>query len=139
MAASDRLADLAKRAKVAEDRVAAAKTQARADVEAQAGKVREAAQRKAEEFRAQRATAAAGGQQRWDEVRSSWSEHVARVRQDMAGKKAQMQSENAQIRADVAEDDAVAAVDFAGAALEEAEYAVLNATLARRDADVAAT
>ena len=36
---------------------------------------------------------------------------------------------------DHAEDDAIAAVDFALAALEEAEYAVLDARLARMEAD----
>ena len=38
-------------------------------------------------------------------------------------------------RADHAEADAIAAVDFASAALEEAEYAVLDARLARMEAD----
>jgi hypothetical protein len=47
-------------------------------------------------------------------------------------------AKKAERRADSAE-DAVAAVNFAGAALEEAEYAVLYATLARMDADAAAT
>jgi hypothetical protein len=46
-----------------------------------------------------------------------------------------MDAKKARHRANVAEDDAVAAVAFAEAALEEAEYAVLNATLARMDAD----
>jgi hypothetical protein len=40
-------------------------------------------------------------------------------------------------RADAAEDDAVVAVAYAEAVLEKAEYAVLNATLARMDADAA--
>ena len=48
-----------------------------------------------------------------------------------------MDAKKVRHRADAAEDDAVDAVAFADAALEEAEYAVLNATLARMDADAA--
>jgi hypothetical protein len=39
------------------------------------------------------------------------------------------------LRADIAEDDAVFAIDYAYAAIEEAEYAVLDASLARVEAD----
>ena len=51
MAASDKLVELAQRAKVAEDRVAAAKSQARSEVEAQVAKTRDAAQQKADQLR----------------------------------------------------------------------------------------
>jgi hypothetical protein len=63
MAASDRLADLAQRAKIAEDRVAAAKNQTRSDVEAQVAKTRDAAQQKADELQAHTAKAASDAQQ----------------------------------------------------------------------------
>ena len=139
MAASDKLAELAQRAKIAEDRVAAAKTQARADVEAQVATTRDAAQEKADELQAQTAKAATGAQQWWSDVQLTWSGHVARLRGDIESKKAEMDAKKAEHRADSAEDDAVAAVDFAEAALEEAEYAVLYAALARMDADAAAT
>src|SRR6185295_16857615 len=55
MAASDKLAELAQRAKIAEDRVAAAKNQARADVQVQVATTRAAAQQKADELQAQKA------------------------------------------------------------------------------------
>jgi hypothetical protein len=41
-------------------------------------------------------------------------------------------------RADRAEEAAAAAIEFATAALEEAEYQILNAALARSEADDAA-
>jgi hypothetical protein len=41
----------------------------------------------------------------------------------------------AQSKADNAEDDAAFAIDYAYGAIEEAEYAVLDAALARMDAD----
>jgi len=135
MAASDDLRELAQRAKVAQDRVAAAKSQARSDVEREATRVRDAAQQKANQLQTQNAKAAAGAPQKWSDVQRSWSEHVARIREDVEGKKAEMDAKKSLHRADSAEDDAVDAVAFAEAALEEAEYAVLNATVARMDAD----
>ena len=138
MAASDDLTTLAQRAKVAEDRVAAARTQTRADLEKQAAKVRDGAQRKADGLQAQTASAAAGASQWWSDVQTSWSGHVARVRQDIEDKKADKDVKRAQHRAEAAEDDAVTAVAFADAALEEAEYAVLNAALSRMDSDTPA-
>jgi len=138
VAASDDLMELAQRAKVAEDRVAAAKSQARSDVEQEVVRVRDAAQRKADQLQAQTARAAAGASQWWTDVQRSWSGHVAQVREDIGDKKAKMDAKMARRHADTAEDDAVVAVAFAESALEEAEYAVLNATLARMDADAAA-
>jgi hypothetical protein len=138
MAASDDLMALAQRAKAAEDRIAAAKTQARSDVEQQTAKVREAAQQKADQLQAETARAAAGASEWWNDVQRTWSGHVARIREDIESKKADIDATMAQRRAEAAEEDAVIAVAFADATLEEAEYAVLNATLARIDADTAA-
>jgi hypothetical protein len=138
VAASDDLMELAQRARLAEDRVAAARSQARSDVEQEVARVRDAAQRKPDQLQAQTATAAAGTSQWWSDVQRMWSGHVARIREDIGGKKAEMDAKVARRRGDVAEDDAVAAVAFAESALEEAEYAVLSATLARMDADAAA-
>lgn len=138
MAASDDLIELAQRAKIAEDRVAAAKLQARSDVEQEVARVRDGAQQKADQLQAQTAKAAGGASQWWSEVQRTWSEHVAHIREDIEGKKADMDAKKARHRADAAEDDAVVAVAFAESALEEAEYAVLNATLARMDADASA-
>jgi len=135
MAASDDLRELAQRAKAAEDRIGAAKTQTRSDVERETARVRDAAQQKANQLQNRNAKAAAGASQRWSDVHRTWSGHVARIREDVEGKKAEMDAKKTLHRADNAEDDAVDAVAFAEAALEEAEYAVLNATLARMDAD----
>jgi hypothetical protein len=46
-----------------------------------------------------------------------------------------MKADQAEIRAEIAEDNAAAAVDFAYAAIEEAEYQVLNAAMARTEAE----
>jgi hypothetical protein len=139
MAASDDLAALADRAKHAEDRVTAAKKQARSDVEKQTAKARDGAQQKADQLKAQTAAAAAGESQWWSDVQRTWSEHVAHIREDIDNRKAERDAKKAQRHADAAEDDAIVAVAFAEAALEEAEYAVLTATLARLDADALTT
>ena len=51
--------------------------------------------------------------------------------------KANMKADQAEMRAEIAEDNAAAAVDFAYAAIEEAEYQVLNAAMARTEAEEA--
>jgi hypothetical protein len=126
---------LAERAKTAEDRVVAAKTQNRTEVEKQVDKARRGAQQKAENLQAHNAKAAAGASQWWTDVQANWSTHVSHLHDDVQERKAQMDSKKAQHRADRAENDAIAAVAFAEAALEEAEYAVLDAQLARLEAD----
>jgi hypothetical protein len=51
------------------------------------------------------------------------------------GRKTEHDLHEAQRRADRAEDDARFAIDFAYSAIGEAEYAVLDASLARMEAD----
>ena len=48
-----------------------------------------------------------------------------------------MKADEAEMQAEIAEDNAADAVDFAYAAIEEAEYQVLNAAMARTDAEEA--
>jgi hypothetical protein len=137
MTASDALSDLAKRAKVAEDRVAATMTQARSELQSQVAKARKSAQTKADSLQAQSAKGGAAVSQWWSDVQETWSGHVAQMRRDVEDRKEERDIKKLQKRADSAENDAVAAVAFADAALEEAEYAVLDAALARMDADAA--
>ena len=75
--------------------------------------------------------------QRWGEVQNNWKSHIDAVRQNADEAKANLDAKVLVRRADRAEDDAAAAVEFAYAAFEEAEYQVLNAALARMDADAA--
>jgi hypothetical protein len=71
----------------------------------------------------------------WKGVQASWNEHVATIRQNIDERRSEHDLNAAQRAADNAEDDAAFAVDYAYAAIEEAEYAVLDATLARMNAD----
>jgi len=137
MAASDTLSHLANRAKSAEDRVAAAQTQARSQLQTQVTEARRNAERAAEGLQKQTAKGAASASRLWIDVQQTWSSHVAQIRQEMESRSAEREVKAVRRRADKAEDDAVAAVIFAEAALEEAEYAILDATLARMDAESA--
>jgi hypothetical protein len=138
MAASDDLKKLSERAKTAEDHAAAAKDQARADLERRVTTVRDSANAGAMKLEAR--TKAAGQQvsDSWSDVQRSWSAHIAKARNDVDKRKAEFSASNAEDRAEWAEADAELAIDYAYSTIEEAEYAVLDAILARREADEAA-
>jgi len=135
MALSDELTKLAARAKEAEERVAAATSEARAQLERDVKGSRDTAQ--AQAARLQEAAEADKEKisEWWAGMQKSWSDHVAGIRRDVDAKRAELETKAAQRDADIAEKDATFAVRFALAAVEEAEYAVLYATLARMDAD----
>ncbi|MBN9622487.1 MAG: hypothetical protein J0H06_05955, partial [Actinobacteria bacterium] len=65
------------------------------------------------------------------------SDHVADLRSKIEERKAERDAGHAARRAERAEDYAIEAVVFAAAAFDEAEYAVLDALLARVEADEA--
>ena len=135
MAVSDGLAKLSKRAKKAEDDAQAASTQARKDLEKTVDDMQMSAEAEAKKVQ-QRAQAASDQvSETWRDVQKTWNAHVAKVRDDVHQQRAMFDASNASARADWAEKSAGMAVDYAYAAIEEAEYAVLDAILARREAE----
>jgi hypothetical protein len=113
MAVSDDLSRLSTRAKEAEDRAAAAKTQARENLEQAITKGRASAQEVSDLARSE-SVAAAEKARSWGEgVRRFWKERLAEVRHRADERKAERNA-------------------------EQAEYAVLDAVLARQDAQAAA-
>jgi len=135
MALSDELTKLAARAKEAEDRAAAAKGKARASLEQDVAAARKSAQAQADELRKTAEANKGTISEWWKGVQASWNDHVATVRDNIDEKRAEHDLNTAQRAADRAEDDASFAVNYALGAIDEAEYAVLDATLARMDAD----
>ena len=135
MALSDELRRLADRAEEAEKHVAAASDKAKAEIEEDRDRSREVAEQQAEQLR--EAVDAGRGKisDWWHDVQRNWNEVVAQVRQSLEGKKGEIDLDRAKRRADNAEADAGIAIDFAYAAIGEAEYAVLDAHLARMEAD----
>jgi hypothetical protein len=135
MPLSDQLSALAVRAKNAEDHAAAAEQKARAEIEHDIEAARTAAAARGEALqkkaKSSKESAAAG----WDKLQRSWNEHLASLKESFDEKKGEHEVKAAQRRAYGAEEDANWAVDMALAAVEEAEYAVLNAVLARKEAD----
>jgi hypothetical protein len=135
MALSDDLKKLADRAKEAEDHAGAAKTKAKADLEADVENARAVAQAQADDLsesaNAKRDRISAW----WHDVQRSWNQHVAAIKENIADRKAEDDLDRANMRADNAEDDAEFAIQYAVAAIDEAEYAVLDASLARKEAE----
>jgi hypothetical protein len=135
MALSDQLRRLADRAEEAEKNAASAKDKVSAELEDDRERAREVGRREAEQLRA----AADAGRGKisdwWTDVQSAWNEHIAQVQESVETKKAEIDVDRAQRHADHADADAVYAIEFAYAAIGEAEYAVLNADLARKQAD----
>lgn len=135
MALSDDLMKLAARAKQAEDRAAAAKTQAHAQLQGEVQHARDSVEKGREQLR-QTAEANQGKvADWWRGVQKSWDDQIASIRSDVEAKRAEHDLKAAQRDADMADKDAEFAIDYAYWAIEEAEYAVLDATLAHMNAD----
>jgi hypothetical protein len=135
MAMSDQLTKLAARAKEAEQHAAAAKDKAKADLEQDVETARSIGQAEAQQL-GESAEASKGKiSDWWNDVQRSWNEHVAKMRENIADKKEEIDIDRAQAKAENAEDDALFAIDYASAVIDETEYAVLDAALARKEAD----
>jgi hypothetical protein len=131
MTLSQQLSKLADRAAEVEHHVAAAREKSRADLQREVAAAREHTE-------PLRSNVAAGEEKlagSWTGVQRSWDEHVAAVRGRLDERRAEHDVKVAARRATEAEDDAQMAADFAYSAVVEAEYAALDATLARMDAD----
>jgi hypothetical protein len=135
MAASDQLAKLVDRAKEAESRAAAAGHRAKTEVEQDVSSARASAQANADRLRETAEARRAEASDWWADVHKTWSEYADAMRRTMEKRHTEHDIDRARLRAANAEDDAQFAIDVAYSAIEEAEYAVLDATLARMDAD----
>jgi hypothetical protein len=135
MALSDELTKLAARAKEAETRTAAARDEARAELERNVASARASAQEQAEKLRQTAEQGEARVSSLGQDMQRSWNEHIARAREGIESKKAEHDVHTAQRRADDAEAYASFAIDLAYSTVVEAEYAALDAVLARMDAD----
>lgn len=133
-----RLDELSRKAQEAQRTVAASFAEDRQKLSAAVADAKDKAEQGAQRLQAngQRAKANAAGT--WNQVQTSWQEHVGSVREKLEERKAERDVKRLQSAADDAEEYAAATIDFAIAAIEEAEYATLDAVLARAEADEAA-
>jgi hypothetical protein len=128
---SDQLSHLADRTKTVEDTATAAKAKNRAQLETTKSNLKaslDAVGTKTDEAKAQ-------AQGRMSDVHDSVEKHFADRRTAITEHKAGRDLKRAERRADDAEQDAADAITLVFYVLDQAEYAVVDAALARADAD----
>ncbi|MGW5237546.1 hypothetical protein ACWEOW_01280 [Monashia sp. NPDC004114] len=135
MALSEQLSRLAERTKQLEEHAAAARKKARADLEQEVAKAEAASKKNAEELRNSAVAAEAEVSAWWTDVGRAWDENLTKMRKRIKEQSAKHDLMAAQRDADEAAAYAAYVIDYTYAAVEEADYAVLQATLARMQAD----
>ena len=133
--ASEKFAELSERAKQAERRVAAAQNEAKAEVEHAASEAKAAVKAHADKLGETASSGQAHVSASWNELQKSWSQHIAKMHEDLRASKAALDATAAVTRAKDVDGDAMAAINFANGAIEEAEAAVLDAISAWMEAD----
>ena len=135
MAVSDELSKLAARATEAEDRVRAAGKKAKDGLEEDLDFTRSAVEKQNKVLHELVSEEKGRISDHWSDLEAAWNGIVTKVREDVESRKAQHDRHEAERKADWAEDDARVAINFAYSAIVEAEYAALDASLARMEAD----
>lgn len=126
---------LAERAKQASERVHASASTTKERLESEVSAARASAEETNKQLEQKAAGARDEASQHWSAARQNWSAHIAQIRSKADAQKATLDLAHAKARADDREADAAMAVDFALQAVEDAEYEVLDAILARTEAD----
>jgi len=135
MGMSEQLSRLAERTKTLEEHAAAARQKARADLEHDVVEAKAASKANAEALRESVAATAADVSAWWTDVGRAWDTHITKMRQHIHEQSAKHDLKTAQRDAEDAAAYASYLIDYTYAAVQEAEYAVLDATLARKEAD----
>lgn len=131
----DTFSKVSERIKQVEENIKSADAKRRADLRAQVEKAHARAVKRAEELSDKTDEIRDEVSARWQTAKANWNAHVHHLQDAVATKEADLEL-NAVVRnAELAENYAASAVEFALAAIDEAEYAVLDATLARAEAD----
>src|SRR5215207_5999296 len=113
----------------------AAQDKAKTDLEADVEVARSSAEAQAQALRESAAAGKGKISEWWNDLEERWNKAVADIRKKIDSRKAEIDLDEAQANVETAEGDASFAIDYAYAAIEEAEYAVLDAALARKEAD----
>ena len=131
---SEQLAELSTRAKHAEDALAAAKKEAQGQVQARMEKARAAAMATAEKVNQSIQSAKDTATRNWSAVRTKMAADINALKADVAHKKHDVDVKLAESHANQLETDASFAIGYAIASIEQAEWAVLDAVVARANA-----
>jgi hypothetical protein len=132
---SELLTDLAARSKNTEDVVAAAQEKNRARLENQRDELKASIAAGSAEAQKRVAADKATAQQWWNDTRSAVDARFAAMRADADERRTEKDIKKAERRAVQAEQDAADAIDWALYVLDQAEYSVIDAVIARADAD----
>ena len=132
---SELLTELAQRAKDAEESAAAARAKNHAALEAR----RDALETSIDQSKTELVGNSEQARSKWLEMQSAlhknFADKRAQMKADLDAQKASIDAKRAVRRADHAESEAVLAVGLALDAIENAEYEVIDAVLARAEAD----
>jgi hypothetical protein len=132
---SELLSELARTAKEAEESAAAARAKNRAALEAR----RDAIVTSIDQSKAEVAGNAEEAKSKWGQMQSTlhknFADKRAEIKAELDAQRASRDAKRAVRRADNAESEAVLAVGLALDAIENAEYEVIDAVLARAEAD----
>ncbi|MBR7825650.1 CBS domain-containing protein [Actinospica sp. MGRD01-02] len=132
--ASDYLAELARRARVAVEALEAARTETRDALASRVERARTDAERMADGLHSGVIAAEQEAVERWSKIQADWKDHVLSMRTHARDRRAARNAEELARRAEYAERYSALATALAAAAIQEAQYAALEAALARADA-----
>ena len=135
---SEQLADLSARAKKAEEDEAAARREAREKIQERVDQIEGDAQMRAAQLNAAATQAKETLEGQWADLQATARQQRAKLKADINAKKAELDAKRAERKAEDAEDNAALAIAFAYDAVEYAEAAVLEAVIARSDAEALA-
>ena len=130
MSLTEQFMKLKTRVDQASTAIDAAVAEGESDLETRVDEVRQVADNRASELRAQ--SSESGAASHWQQLQVDWESHNERMREKLQAKKAAFDVDAAEDDADWAEANAYEAIAFAEEAILEAEYATLDAVLARK-------
>lgn len=134
----DYLVDLTRRAQAAVDAVDQARSEMREVLAARVERTRTDSERMADALAYGVIAAEEEAIVRWSRIQADWKDHVLSMHAHIRDQFAVRDAESLARRARYAETYAQATAALAAAAIQEAEYAILDAALARADAQQAA-
>jgi hypothetical protein len=132
---SERLSELAVRAKNTEDVIAATRSKDRARLDAQQSVLKASIATASADAKGRASAAKDSARGQWGEARSSVEQRFETMRADADERRVERGIKKAEHHAEAAEQDAADAIDFALYVLDQAEYALIAAAIARADAD----
>jgi len=132
---SESMNKLADRVKKLQDSASAASEKNRAELTERRQAIEQRMDTEVKQFQASAANTKAGVQKWWEETKASVEHQIAAMRADHDERKLEHKKDRMEHRAERAQDDADAAIVLAAYAVDAAEWALIDAALARAEAD----